>query len=90
MIYLGKLHHDLTVRPSPIDDGECKGESSPFMAELCRLVIFSYLPRYDGDKTDDLFWGDTVDENIMGQKPQSYGEMGYNYSTSTLECGEEL
>ena len=24
-IYLGKFDHDLTSRPKPIDDGECKG-----------------------------------------------------------------
>ena len=33
---LGKFHHDLTWRPTPIDDGECKG-NHPQVAELFKL-----------------------------------------------------
>ena len=36
-IDLGKFDHNLNQRPKPIDDGECIGESSPFMAPLFRL-----------------------------------------------------
>ena len=44
-IDLGKFHHDLTVRPSPGNRWFISGESSPFMAELFRLVKYSNLPR---------------------------------------------
>ena len=48
-ISLGNSFNDLTWRPKPIDDGECKGNhpqiSSPFMAEVFRLVNYSNLPR---------------------------------------------
>ena len=42
--WLGKFHHDLTWRPKPIDDGECKG-NFPQMAEIFRLVNYSNFPR---------------------------------------------
>ena len=44
--HLGKFHHDLTNRPKPTDDGECKGESSPFMAARFRFLNYVNLPRY--------------------------------------------
>ena len=44
IIYLGKFHHDLTGRPKPIDDGECKG-NHPQMVQQFRLVKYSNLPR---------------------------------------------
>ena len=43
---LGKFHHDLTVRPNPGNHGLDIGESSPFMAELFRLVNYYNLPRH--------------------------------------------
>ena len=47
-IFLGKFHHDLTaVRDRTLEIMvNNSGESSPFMAELFRLVIFYDLPRY--------------------------------------------
>ena len=38
-------YNDLNQRPKPIDDGVDIGESSPFMAELFRLVKYYNLPR---------------------------------------------
>ena len=43
-IPLGRFHHDLTSRPKPIDDGECK-VNYPQMVPICRLVNFTNLPR---------------------------------------------
>ena len=44
MIYLGKFDHDLTVLPHWKSWLIC-GKSSPFMAELFRLVNYYNLPR---------------------------------------------
>ena len=44
MIYLGKFDHELTVLPHWKSWLIC-GKSSPFMAELFRLVNYYNLPR---------------------------------------------
>ena len=45
---LGKCDHDFNQRPSPIDDGECKG-NHPQMAELFRVVKYLIYPDVVGE-----------------------------------------
>ena len=60
MIYLGKFDHDLTERPKPIDDGECKVKY-PQMADMFRLVNYYNLHRKNVCK--DL--GERIESSIF-------------------------